>query len=221
MARLMTIDQLLNSTEAVGIHLEGATAETANFYIMVDPDGNNIGIGRDASARRRLEDNLWIDTDYENNSVSGYSTLVAENDAQRHPLRYQSDNFDGARLLNHITEHQSHGEAIDVVRARIHDEVPPTAEEIEQILVRIHIRTGRLIGNSLFTSQWDTPINTYSDTVAVLVADAARAHGIITKSTKYRPKKRLDDRRESAISNTRTDGSDPELNTHEEGEPKS
>jgi hypothetical protein len=73
--------------------------------------------------------------------------------------------------------------AINLVLSRLKEETPPTVEEVEQILVRTHIRTGRLIGNSQFASQWETPIGTYPDTLAALVADAARTLNIIPQRT--------------------------------------
>ncbi|PCC45863.1 hypothetical protein [Brevibacterium aurantiacum] len=183
MAKLMSIDQLLKATAAIGIHLEDADYDTANLYVMVDPDGINLYIGKAASKRRHLEEDNWKELDYEQKIVSGYPVLMVENDACRRPLLYTPENFRGTKLRDHIVKHKWGGDAIDTVLNRLNNETPPTVEEVEKILVRTHIRTGRLIGNSQFASQWETPIGTYSDTVAALVADAARTLGIIPQKT--------------------------------------
>lgn len=183
MAQLMSIDQLLNATAAVGIHLEEATVDIANLYVMVDPDGINLYIGKAASKRRHNDEDNWRRLDYEKYIISGFPVLITENKAKRRPIRYRPERFDGNALMEHVTKHGWQGGAIDIVTARIHENAPPTVEEVEKILIRTHIRTGRLIGNSQFASQWETPIGTYSDTVAALVADAARTFGIIPQRT--------------------------------------
>lgn len=184
MAKLMSIDQLLKATAAIGIHLEDADYDTANLYVIVDPDGINLYVGKAASKRRHLDEDKWKELDYEKNIVSGYPVLVAENDAQRRPFLYNPENFHDQSMRDHIVKHEWGGTAIDAVLNCLDTGVPPTVEEVEKILVRTHIRTGRLIGNSQFASQWETPIGTYSDTVAALVADAARTQGIIPQRTK-------------------------------------
>lgn len=183
MVQLMTIDQLLNAAAAVGIHLEDATVDDANLYVITDPEGINLYIGKAASKRRHLEEDSWKEMDYESQIISGFPILAAENDAQRRPLFYSPDRFDGTKLRDHITRHEWSGGAINLVLSRLKEETPPTVEEVEQILIRTHIRTGRLIGNSQFASQWETPIGTYPDTLAALVADAARTLNIIPQRT--------------------------------------
>lgn len=183
MAKLMSIDQLLKATATIGIHLEDADYNTANLYVIVDPGGINLYVGKAASRRRHLDEDKWKELDYEKNIVSGYPVLVAENNAQRRPFLYNPDNFHGQSMRDHIVKHKWGGTAIDTVLNRLDEGAPPTVEEVEKILVRTHIRTGRLIGNSQFASQWETPIGTYSDTVAALVADAARTLGIIPQRT--------------------------------------
>lgn len=179
MAKLMLIDQLLKATAAIGIYLEDTDYDTANLYVIVDPDGINLYVGKAASKRRHLDEDKWKELDYENNIVSGYPALIAENDAQRRPFLYNAEKFHGQSMRDHIVKHKWGGTAINTVVNRLDEGISPTVAEVEKILVRTHIRTGRLIGNSQFASQWETPIGTYSDTVAALVADAARTLGII------------------------------------------
>lgn len=183
MVQLMSIDQLLESAAAVGIHLEQDTVDNANLYVITDPAGINLYIGKAASKRRHLEEDSWKELDYEANIVSGFPILAAENDARRHPLAFKPSDFHSERLQQHITKFKWSGKGIDLVQGRISSHTPPTVEEIEQILIRTHIRTGRLIGNSQYASQWENPIGTYADTVAALVADAARVYGIIPQRT--------------------------------------
>jgi hypothetical protein len=182
MVQLMSIVQLLKATAAVGIHVEECEdLDSSNLYVITDSAGINLYIGKAATKHRHLEEDRWKELDYEKNIVSGYPVLVAENEGVRHPLRYDAGNFDGKALKDHISTHGWFGSGVDTVMDRLTDDSPPTVQEVEQILVRTHIRTGRLIGNSQYASQWESPIGKYSDTVAALAADAARVHGIIPR----------------------------------------
>lgn len=188
MVQLMSLDQLLKATAAVGIHLEEVDdLDSGNLYVITDPAGINLYIGKAASKRRHLDEDRWKELDYERNIVSGFPVLVVENDGVRRPLSYDPKKFDGKALGDHIATHGWSGGSIDTVKDRLRNEVPPTVEDVEEVLVRTHIRTGRLIGNSQYAPQWENPIGRYSDTVAALVADAARVHGIIPQRSKEGP----------------------------------
>lgn len=183
MAKLMPIEQLIKIAAGAGIVLEKAPIDEANLYVLVDPDGNDIYIGKADSKYRHNEEDRWKDLDYIHRVVSGFTALVAENDAQRHPLHYDPETFVPSRLKTHIDAEGWSGRGIDTVAARLDQQTPPTPEEIEQILVRTHVRTGRLIGNSQFASQWEGPIDSFTDTVAVLAVDAARTSGVLPSGT--------------------------------------
>lgn len=92
--------------------------------------------------------------------------------------------FDGAKVIFAINGSDAgqgswEGGSFDALRQRIESGIPPTAEEIEEFLVRIHIRAGCLIGNSQYASQWENPIGRFADTLAVLAVDSARVNGIV------------------------------------------
>jgi hypothetical protein len=184
MAKLMDFEQLIKITAAAGITLDEVPIEDANLYVLVDPGGEDIYVGKSASKRRHNEEEQWKkNLDYEQEIVSGFVALAAENNTQRRPLRYDPEKFDPSKLKMHIAAERWSGAAIDTVVERLDEKIPPTPEEVEQILIRIHIRTGRLIGNSQYASQWETPIGAFTDTVAVLAADAARISGVLPRRT--------------------------------------
>lgn len=184
MAQLMTIDQMIAIAAGVGIRLEDAPPETANLYAWTDPELHVLYVGK-ASSKRRLDDEQrWKGLDHANRIVSGFATLLSENDAQPHYFRYEPADFDRAMLTQHVRTQGWEGNAIDSVLERLRDEGgAPAPEEVEGILVRLHVRTGRLIGNSQYASQWETPIGSFTDTVAALAADAARATGVLPERT--------------------------------------
>lgn len=184
MAQLMTIDQMTAIAAGAGIHLEYAPPEAANLYAWSDPDQHVLYVGKASSRRRHDDEQRWKNLDHTNRIVSGIAALLSENDAQPHHFRYGPAAFDPAVLAQHVKAEGWEGNAIDSVLERLRDESgAPTPEEVEGILVRLHVRTGRLIGNSQYASQWETPIGSFTDTVAVLAADAARATGVLPART--------------------------------------
>lgn len=180
LAQLMTIDQLKGVAAGAGILLADAPLQEANLYVLVDPEGNDLYVGKAASKVRHLNEERWKTLEYIDEIRSGIVSLMVENEARRRALRYDSGSFDASKLKTHISAYRWSGGAIDTVLERLIDEGgSPTVEEIEEILVRIHIRAGRLIGNSQFASQWETPIGSFTDTVAALAVHAARISGVI------------------------------------------
>ncbi|SMQ66974.1 hypothetical protein SAMN06295909_1381 [Plantibacter sp. VKM Ac-1784] len=186
MAQLMRLSQLRSIAEAGGITLLDHPIDTANLYALVDPNDDVLYIGKAASKRRHLEEESFAGLDYEYGNVIGFAALVTENDASRRPLRYDPDTFDPATVFTYIAAESWAGPAIDRVVARLKAGAFPSASEVEEILIRIHVRTGRLIGNSQFASQWETPIGSFEDTIAVLAAGAARMSGVLGRHTSFR-----------------------------------
>lgn len=184
MVQLMTSDEMIAIAQGIGIHLEDAPTNAANLYAWTDPDQHVLYVGKASSKRRHDEEMRWKSLDYTSEIVSGFVALLAENDARQRPLRYDPSTFDPAPLAQHVAAEGWKGKAIDTVLERCRrQDGAPTVEEVEQILVRLHVRTGRLIGNSQYASQWETPIGSFTDTVAVLAADTARSTGILPART--------------------------------------
>ena len=185
MVQLMTTDQMIAIADGVGIDLADAPLETANLYTWTDPDRRVLYVGKATSRKRHDDEMRWkTDLDHTSQIVSGFVALLVENDAERRTLRYDPATFDPAPLVRHAEAEGWQGAAIDRVLDRCRrEDGAPTVEEVEEILVRLHVRTGRLIGNSQFASQWETPIGSFTDTVAVLAADAARSNGILPART--------------------------------------
>ncbi|GAA1491000.1 hypothetical protein [Brachybacterium sacelli] len=170
MVKLMTVDELIKTAEAAGIPLVPALAKECNLYAITDPEGNCLYVGQSASksGRRVLDEISYRREDPTTAIRSGIVALLVENHGSHHPWRFDPDPFDASRLKAAITDQAWEGGAIDVVKKRLDSGTPPKLGEVEEFLVRSHIRTGCLIGNSEFASQWDGPIGKFADTVAVL-----------------------------------------------------
>jgi len=180
----MTSDQMIEIVDGAGIRLKDAPIENANLYTWADPDCHNLYVGKASSKKRHDDEMRWKNVDHTREIVSGFVALLVENHAHRRTLRYDPATFDPAPLVQHVEAEGWNGSAIDGVLDRcVREDGAPTLEEVEAILVRLHIRTGRLIGNSQYASQWETPIGSFTDTVAVLAADAARSSGILPART--------------------------------------
>lgn len=177
MAHVLPAAHLITIAHAVGIPLIESGDGNSNLYLIVDDQGNDLYIGKAASSRRHREEDGWSSMDHTKSILSGFVALWRENNARRLCIDYNAGAFVPAAALSIIEGWE--GGAIDSVRARLEEGEAPTVEEVEEILVRIHIRAGRLIGNSVFASQWENPIGRFPDTMAVLAVDAARVSGLI------------------------------------------
>lgn len=179
MVKLMKIEELRSAAELVGIKLEDAEIETSNLYALVDPEGNNVYVGKAASKARHLYEDAAGFEDYSRRTYSGFVAMMYENETTRRPLIYDDVTFGSDALCALLEEHEWSGSSVDALRERLDAGVPPTVGEVEQILVRIHVRAGRIVGNSQFASQWEGPIGSFSDTVAAVAVNAAHARGVI------------------------------------------
>ncbi|MEH0110357.1 hypothetical protein V6N00_11650 [Tersicoccus sp. MR15.9] len=183
MAKLMTIDELVAIASGAGITLVRAPRESANLYVWVDQQGHDLYVGTAASVKRYRDEERFAGLDHEQDIVSGFVALVAENEAEQEPLSNDPAAFKPSVLRDHVIAESWSGPAIDGVVERLARGEAPTVGEVEQILIRIHIRTGRLIGNAQFASQWEAPIGSFADTVAALATDAARVSGVLPRRT--------------------------------------
>lgn len=178
MAALMNVDDLTEIAKTVGIELEVVESiDEANLYALADQDNNCIYVGKAASRRRHSDEDRWRAPDFWRHNYSGFVALATANDAVRRAYRYRPDSFAWAEILK--TAENWTGSLVDVVTARARADVPPSTEEVEQILVRIHVRTGCVVGNSQFASQWEKPIGSFTDAVAILAVYNAFEDGIL------------------------------------------
>ncbi|MFK3678003.1 hypothetical protein ACI2IP_09730 [Microbacterium sp. NPDC090218] len=188
MVKLMNADQLVRIAAGAGIILEEATPETENLYVYATDDrhAHTVYVGKSASRARSTGEVNVEGQDYKDRIGVGFSALIKENNASRRSFRYDPTSFDPAPLLRHIDEHDWSGPAIESLRERLDARAATPAlavEEVEKVLVRIHVNTGRLIGNSQFASQWEATVNGVPNVVAVLAADIARQNGTLPDDT--------------------------------------
>lgn len=179
MAHVLAYTDLVKIADGIGITLEEDPAGHANLYVIVCEEGYDLYIGKAASDKRHLEEDGWAESDHTTEVVSGFLSLWRENNASRRRLSYDPASFRPAAALAAIEREGWHGPVFDRARARLEAGEPPTVEEVETILIRIHVRSGRLVGNSSGASQWEAPIGRFTDTLAALAVDHARTSGII------------------------------------------
>lgn len=180
MVKLMTVADLIEIARGAGIILEPAEtrAEEKLYVYATKVGGNNVYIGKSAGPSRSATELRVEAQGYKERVGVGFSALIRENDAVRHPFAYDPDSFDPEKLRRHIERFSWSGPAIDTLLERLEQRPVFSVEEVEHILVRIHVCTGRLIGNSQYASQWEGGVNDTPNVVAVLAADIAReAHG--------------------------------------------
>jgi len=183
MVKLMTVDQLVTIAAGAGIKLEKATPDTENLYVYATRDKHeNIYVGTSLNRKRSVNEENIGSQDYKERIGVGFSALVQENDAERHSFRYEPSSFDPKVMLDHMTEYRWSTTPIDNLRARLEGRTDSPVElsvaEVEQVLIRIHVITGRLIGNSRSASQWEGGAWGIPNVVAVIAADIARETGV-------------------------------------------
>lgn len=182
MVKLMTLNELIAIARRGGITLERVTDEhQENLYVYSDPEGHILYIGSAASAKRGRDETRIAGEGYIDRLGVGFSALITENDCVRHSFRYDPASFDPQVILQE--EEQWVGSSITPVLERLSNGDAPTLREVEHILVRIPVCTGRLIGNSQYASQWEGPSGRFENVIAVLAASYAREHGDLPGGT--------------------------------------
>lgn len=185
MVKLMKVDELVRIARGAGIHLKEADKTSENLYIYADPEGHvlYIGISASAQAGKRGRDEVRIAAEeYIDRIGVGFSALITENDGKRHRFRYEPADFDSQAILQQDV--QWSGGSVRPVLKRLDKGEAPTVAEVEQILVRIMVCTGRLVGNSQYASQWDGPEGRFPGVIAILAAYYARERGELPRHTK-------------------------------------
>lgn len=187
MVKLMTIDELVKIAACVGIVLEPVDdVQRENLYVYATKDEQHIVyVGKNEAQSKRSRE--YIETvlstaDYKNFTESGFAALIQENNAKRHSFRYDPAAFDPTMLRSHVDRWYN------ITIDRIKEEIDGgtfslSVAEVERILIRMHVCTGRLIGNSHNAGQWEANVAERHNYIAVIAADVARAAGILPEDT--------------------------------------
>ena len=173
MVKLMKVDDLVAIARGAGITLVRADeAHPENTYIYAAPDGDILYIGTAASAQRSRDEVRIAAEGYIDRIGVGFSALITENAGVRHSFHYDPATFDPHAILQQ--DIQWEGRSVVPVLERLKTGPAPSIAEVEQILVRVLVCTGRLVGNSQYASQWDGPEGKYPNIIALLAAFYAR-----------------------------------------------
>ncbi|WGW10608.1 hypothetical protein LWF01_10705 [Saxibacter everestensis] len=183
----MNLRKLIDIALCGGIALKEVESEAANLYAWTTAELDLLYVGKAASKKRIEDEKHWVQLDHTRQICSGIVPLLKENQAELHPLCYEHQRFAPRRMLATIQEGGWSGPSIAKTLSRLGDGPAPSVEEVEQVMVRIAVRTGSLIGNAQFASQWEGPIGTFVDTVAALAVDAARSDQIVSSGVPIRP----------------------------------
>lgn len=176
---LTTVDELIAVLDTAGITVTRCDDKTANLYAWTAPDGEIVYLGKASSAKRLNDENRWKNTsDPSANIHSGFASLVQNANATHTGLHIETKTLDSTRIDATIAKDQWTGPALDTLNAAA-PELVITPEMVEKIMIRTVVRMGKLIGNSQFASQWETPIGTIPDTLAHLAVIGAKNQGII------------------------------------------
>jgi hypothetical protein len=167
MIATLLLDQLLAAADRVGVRLHRVSSD-GNLYAWHSPENDVVYIGKSADDRRPSNELAWSLLDPRETIHSGIVALLRANKARIQPLRYIPAEFDGSKWTAIRDREGWQGKAFDTLAAVFEQGWVPTAEDIEKVLIRVAVRYGTPIGNSQFASQWETPIGSPSDTLAVL-----------------------------------------------------
>lgn len=172
MVAILTFPALIEAANRVGVDLHTVSSD-GNLYVWHTPVPERavIYIGKSASDKRLADEETWRDgADPKYNIRSGIVSLLRANEAEKQALYYDPDTFDAGRWRK--LREDWDGDAFLYLDEALPDGEALTAEDVEQLLVRIAIRYGVPIGNSQFASQWENPIGSIPDTLAVLAVGA-------------------------------------------------
>lgn len=192
MVKLMNVNQLVKIAADAGIKLEPATPDTENLYVYaVDEenpeDQHTVYVGKSTDRSRSLTESRVQARAYIDTIGLGFSALVVENNATRHSFRFDPSAFDPTAILGQIESREWAGRSIDALKLRLDAHTPETPalsrDEVEAFLIRVHVNTGRLIGNSEFASQWEASNDRIPNIAAVLAVDIARHNGTLPLGT--------------------------------------
>lgn len=185
MVKHMTVDELVKIAACVGIVLEPDVAiKDENLYAYATKDKNEVVyVGKNEAqntrSREYVEETL-SKAEYKRRTQSGFAALIQENDAKRHSFRFDPETFDPSVLDARIKDEEWSGGAFDPMNRELADKTfTLSVADVEAILIRIHICTGRLIGNSQHASQWEHSAERRHHAIAVLAADVARQTGVL------------------------------------------
>ena len=185
MVKLMTVDELVNIAACVGIVLESVdNVKDENLYLYATEDKQHIVyVGKneaeDKLARLNVETVLST-AEYKRRTQSGFASLIQENNAKRHSFKFDADTFDPSELDERIKAEEWSGGAFNSINRELADGTfTLSVADVEAILIRIHVCTGRLIGNSQHASQWEHSAERRHHAIAVLAADVARQTGVL------------------------------------------
>lgn len=188
----MNVNQLVKIAADAGIKLEPATPDTENLYVYAVDEENpeaqhTVYVGKSTDRSRSLTENRVQSRAYIDTIGLGFSALVVENNATRHSFHFDPSAFDPTAILGQIESREWAGRSIDALKLRLDAHTPETPalsrDEVEAFLIRVHINTGRLIGNSEFASQWEASNDRIPNLAAVLAVDIARHNGTLPLGT--------------------------------------
>lgn len=160
MPATITVPELARYARHVGITIE-ASQNPRDLYALADPGGHVLYIGKDESATRTRARNesAWGELDLEKLEVSAIAALIRRNQASHTHLHFAG--FDAGKAIEA-------GREWDVDSPELADpNFTLSVPDVEKTLIRIVVRLGVPVGNSQFASQWETPIGTLWDRLAV------------------------------------------------------
>jgi hypothetical protein len=165
---VMTIDELLQLARKVGLKLRSIESEdSANLYLWATPEREVLYVGKSVSPKRISDERKFAKSDPTAETVSAFIALVRRNQGVCHPLLIEG--FDPTPSQALLLKDDWGGHAVDVLQTWLDKSEGSISTELaEKLLIRIVVRAGVPVGNSRDASQWENPIGSPMDTLAVL-----------------------------------------------------
>jgi hypothetical protein len=170
MVATLAVPTLIEAAHRIGVELHKVNSG-GNLYVWHTPPPEEavVYIGKSASDKRPNEERGWRDgLDTKAEIVSGIVALLRVNRAVPQHLYYDPNTFDASKWRNFRDRDSWTGAALDYLNKALPPGAKLSEEQVEQLLVRIAVRYGVPIGNSQFASQWEGPIGSAPDTLAVM-----------------------------------------------------
>ncbi|WP_237209517.1 hypothetical protein [Rothia nasimurium] len=173
MSTQLSVDELRLWWTKAGFTLEVIEDESVlgDLYLWVTEENQVVYIGSDKTGRRWKNELRWKNEYLRHQISSGFLAMVAENNCHPVRLSYARGSFNSQAIISLIDEYEWNGSYIDSLLKELEDGWVPSFLQVEEFLIRVAVRGGKLIANTAHASLWETCLGRLSDTMAAIVVN--------------------------------------------------
>lgn len=188
---LLHIDEVLAMTTTIGLHITRLSdTEVGNLYVWCRPDGGIVYIGKSEGAHRLSNERSWVEearSQIDHRTWAAFSVVMLRQQAVPIPLYYDPEKSDLNKAKDLVKEEEWSGAMVEQL-LEYRDSL--TVAEVEKILIRMPLATGRFTANSAGTGIWNNRLYCLWDYLAQFaaiecgyrefsVAETPEGHGLI------------------------------------------